>query len=121
MNENVKELVLDIKKVTLNEGKDIYLYVASKLLDLDYDNLFKRYTTWEVGVVRLRDYIKLLASGHTEYLDVEFTFDNRKIILRHLIADKFTVSNIDGDIDPYSIFGYLFGYLGICRFIEDKF
>ena len=119
-NNAVIERVNDIYKAVVVDKKDMYLYVLSVLTDINYDELYKEYTNRNDNncyAAINRDRVKkAMLMGTSAELSVAI---NPGITLKDVISNKFTVELEDGDIDDFSIFYYLFGYLRMSKFLND--
>ena len=124
-NSKVIEKVNDIFNEVINNKKDMYLYIASVLIDIDYDVLEadynKHHSDTTSFAVKLREAIKhCMIDGcgddNSEYLNF---LVNHGITLSDCIIEKFSTVDEDWDKDNYSVFCYLFGYLRMFRFLSS--
>ena len=124
-NSKVIERVNDIFNEVINNKKDMYLYVASVLIDIDYYVLEADYEIHHSDttsfVVKLREAIKrCMISGcgddNSDYLNF---LVNPGITLSDCIIKKFSTVDEDWNKDNYSVFVYLFGYLRMFRFLNS--
>lgn len=117
-NNEVIERVNDIFKAVITDKKDMYLYVLSVLIDINYDTLKEEWDNRkdnEGHIAINRERVKRAMISHTsESLNALI---NPGITLGDCIKKKFAIDDLEGGVIDYEVFNCLFGYLRMSKFL----
>ena len=120
-NQKVFNLINQIKTEVVNNGKDMYIYIASILCGDNYEDLEEDYSNNDSYVIKYVNAIRGISRGDDSYLDFPVVVVGGAITtVSQRIEELFSIEDKNGCIESSSIFRYLFGYLEMMKLKKLK-